>query len=225
MKRRAKGTRFFRAFNYINMKKITDIKQQVKNPTRVNIYLDNTFYCGLELETVMKNRLKKGMEIDEERLDEIQRESESARALDKALSFISRSKKTKKQVETYLAGKGYTEKTIESVVEKMKGYNFIDDGEYAEEYAAAYSKNKGKRLIASELKRKGVSDADMRAALENVVGESEAAENVARKYMKNKEKNRENTLKCYKYLLGKGFDYDTAKIIAEREGKNEDDSF
>ncbi len=225
MKRRAKGTRFFRAFNYINMKKITDIKQQVKNPTRVNIYLDNTFYCGLELETVMKNRLKKGMEIDEERLDEIQRESESARALDKALSFISRSKKTKKQVETYLAGKGYTEKTIESVVEKMKGYNFIDDGEYAEEYAAAYSKNKGKRLIALELKRKGVSDADMRAALENVVGESEAAENVARKYMKNKEKNRENTLKCYKYLLGKGFDYDTAKIIAEREGKNEDDSF
>ncbi len=207
------------------MKKITDIKQQVKNPTRVNIYLDNTFYCGLELETVMKNRLKKGMEIDEERLDELQRESESARALDKALSFISRSKKTKKQVETYLAGKGYTEKTIESVVEKMKGYNFIDDGEYAEEYAAAYSKNKGKRLIALELKRKGVSDADMRAALENVGDESEAAENVARKYMKNKEKNRENTLKCYKYLLGKGFDYDTAKIIAEREGKNEDDSF
>ena len=54
------------------MKKITDIKPQVKNPTRCNIYLDNAFYCGLELETIMKNRLKIGTEIAEERLNEIQ---------------------------------------------------------------------------------------------------------------------------------------------------------
>ena len=207
------------------MKKITDIKPQIKTPTRVNIYLDNSFYCGLELETLMKNRLKIGMEIEEERLDEIQKESEASRAFDRALNFISRSKKTRKQVKTYLAGKGYTEKTIDFVIEKMEGYAFINDGEYAEEYAAAYSKNKGKRLIALELKQKGVSEKDMKVALENVGDESENAAAVARKYMKNKEKSRENTLKCYKYLLSKGFDYDTAKEVAEREGKNEDDSF
>ena len=75
------------------MKKITDIKPQVKNPTRCNIYLDNAFYCGLELETIMKNRLKIGTEIAEERLNEIQTESESLRALDKALNFISLSRR------------------------------------------------------------------------------------------------------------------------------------
>lgn len=42
------------------MNKITDIKPQVKTPTRCNIYLDNVFYCGLELETVMRYRLKIG---------------------------------------------------------------------------------------------------------------------------------------------------------------------
>ena len=84
------------------MKKITDIKPQVKTPTRCNVYLDNAFYCGLELETVMRHRLKIGDEISPGRLDEIQAESESLRALDKALGFISRSQKTKKQVADYL---------------------------------------------------------------------------------------------------------------------------
>ena len=45
------------------MKKITDIKPPVKNKTRCSIFLDNAYYCGLELETVMRNRLKIGTEI------------------------------------------------------------------------------------------------------------------------------------------------------------------
>ena len=136
------------------MKKITDVKPQVKTPTRCNIYLDNAFYCGLELETVMRHRLKIGDEISPGRLDEIQAESESLRALDKALGFISRSQKTKKQVADYLVRKGYTEKTIEVVLGKMSAYKFVNDQNYSNEYFRQASKYKGKRLIYSELKRK-----------------------------------------------------------------------
>ena len=100
------------------MNKITDIKPQVKTPTRCNIYLDNAFYCGLELETVMRYRLKIGTEIEKEKLDEIQADSEKSRAFDKALNFISRSKKTEKQVRDYLTTKGYLDKTIDGVIEK-----------------------------------------------------------------------------------------------------------
>ena len=78
------------------MKTVTDIKPQVKKPTRCNVYLDNVFYCGLELETVMKYRLKIGMQIEPSELDEIQCDSERIKAMDKALSFVSVSKKTKK---------------------------------------------------------------------------------------------------------------------------------
>ena len=56
------------------MKKITDLKPQIKKPTRYNVYLDNVFYCGLELETIMKHRLKIGMDVDEEFLENIQLE-------------------------------------------------------------------------------------------------------------------------------------------------------
>lgn len=207
------------------MNKITDIKPQVKNPTRCNVYLDNAFYCGLELETVMRYRLKAGDDIEKERLDEIQSDSETARAFDKALSFISLSKKTKKQVRDYLTKKGYTDKTIDCALEKMQSYAFIDDEDYARDYARSVSANKGKRLIALELKRKGVSDADASAALDEFGDELPSATAVAEKYAKNKKKNRENLLKCYKYLLSKGFSYDTAKQAADEIFKYEDDNF
>ena len=207
------------------MNKITDIKPQVKNPTRCNVYLDNAFYCGLELETVMRYRLKAGDDIEKERLDEIQSDSETARAFDKALSFISLSKKTKNQVRDYLTKKGYTDKTIDRALEKMQSYAFIDDEDYARDYARSVSANKGKRLIALELKRKGVSDADASAALDELGDELPSATAVAENYAKNNEKTRENLLKCYKYLLSKGFSYDTAKQAADEIFRYEDDNF
>lgn len=198
------------------MKKITDIKPPVKNKTRCSIFLDNAYYCGLELETVMRNRLKIGTEIDEDRLEEIQEVSERSRALDKALGFIARSKKTEKQIEEYLAGKGYLPATIDYAKNKLKEYNFVSDSDYAEDYVGTYSRNKGKRLLKLELLHKGVSEKDMETALDNLNDESENAARVAGKYMRGKDRTRENAAKCYRYLVSKGFDYDTAKTVSEK---------
>lgn len=198
------------------MKKITDIKPPVKNKTRCSIFLDNAYYCGLELETVMRNRLKIETEIDEDRLEEIQEESERSRALDKALGFIARSKKTEKQIEEYLAGKGYLPATIDYAKNKLKEYNFVSDSDYAEDYVGTYSRNKGKRLLKLELLHKGVSEKDMETALDNLNDESENAARVAGKYMRGKDRTRENAAKCYRYLVSKGFDYDTAKTVSEK---------
>ena len=49
--------------------KITKIEIQKKNKNRVNLYLDEEFYCGLSLETIMKNHLKEGFEINENQIE------------------------------------------------------------------------------------------------------------------------------------------------------------
>lgn len=205
------------------MKTITDIKPQIKNKTRCSIFLDNAYYCGLELETVMRNRLKIGMGIDEDSLEKIQKESERSRALDKALGFIARSKKTEKQIGEYLAGKGYLPATIAYMMNKLKEYNFVSDSDYAEDYVGAHSANKGKRLLKLELIRKGVSEKDMGTALDSLKDESENAARVAEKYMRGKDRTRENAAKCYRYLVSKGFDYDTAKATSENYRADSDD--
>ena len=207
------------------MKKITDIKPQAKTPTRCNIYLDNTFYCGLELETVMKNRLKIGQEITLEKLDEIQAESELIKATEKALNLLAKSQKSTKQVRDYLTQKGYTDSTVEKVIEKLLGYKYLSDGEYASQYACSQSKNKGKKLIGLELKKRGISEEDISEAIEKVGDQTEVAVKIAEKYLKNKQKDRVNTYKCYKYLLSKGFDYEVAKVAAQKVGSFEDDLF
>ena len=140
-------------------------------------------------------------------------------------NFLSNRAKTKKQVKEYLQKKGYTEKTVSAVMEKLIEYKYVSDENYAEDYVRVYSSKKGKRLIAMELKQRGVLEDDMRLALDSIENEEESALKIAEKYIKNKEKSRENLLKCYKYLISKGFDYDLAKQTVERIKTDEDDLF
>lgn len=83
------------------MAQITAITPQVKDKERVNVYVDGRFYCGMRLETVMASRLKVGDEIAPERLDEIQEENERAQALDKAMTHLSATMKTEKQMRDF----------------------------------------------------------------------------------------------------------------------------
>ena len=89
------------------MNEITAIMPQVKDKRRCNIYVDGRFCCGLTLEATVKNRLKVGQTIDPVRLAEIQLESEKNTALDKALTHVSATRKTEKQVREFLEKKGY----------------------------------------------------------------------------------------------------------------------
>ena len=193
------------------MNEITAITPQIKDKRRCNIYLDGRFCCGLTIEAAMKYRLKVGVCVSPEKLSEMQLESEKNTALDKALTHISASQKTEREIKEYLTKKGYLSAVVEYVLEKMRSYGFVDDGSYAKAYAESAIKKKGKRLIELELKRKGISDDAIDVATEDLVGEEETAKKIAEKYMRGKTMDKINLQKTYRYLLSKGFDYETAK--------------
>ena len=198
------------------MKKITDIREQLKNKKRVSVYLDGEFYCGLDLISALKYRLKVGEFIDESRLVKIQYEAELQACFDRALNFISASVKTQKQIQDKLKKLGYLDEIIEKVIEKLKSYGYVSDSDYARRFTNTYKSTKGKRLIKLELQKKGVKDIDAQTALNEIESQQDACDTLADKYLKNKEKDKKNILKCYKYLLSKGFDYDEAKQAVDR---------
>ncbi|MBQ8319271.1 MAG: RecX family transcriptional regulator [Clostridia bacterium] len=195
------------------MSEITSITPQVKDKTRCNIFVDGRFCCGMKLEVVVKNRLKVGQTVSAEELSKLQLESEKRVALDKALTHISSSAKTEKQIAEYLAGKGYLPAVVDYVLEKMRGYDFVNDAAYAKKYVEEKSKSKGKLLLKMELRGKGVSEADAERALLGVDGEDQlaAASRILEKYLRGKELDTATLQKGYRYLLSKGFDYDVAK--------------
>ncbi len=188
-----------------------------------NLYLDGCFYCGLRLETIVENRLKVGMQIEEAQIDQMQIDSEYTHALDRAMTYLSGSAKTKKQVRDYLVKKGYTQMLIDRVLEKLEDYRFLNDELYAERYAEITRGSKGKYLIARELKAKGVDEKTTRKVLEEFSDDEQGAMRIAQKALAGKEINRESLSKIYRRLLSKGFGYDTCDRIISKLKNGEEE--
>jgi len=202
---------------------ITGISPQVKDKTRCNIEVDGRFYCGMKLETVVVNRLKAGSIVTEEQLSHLQLESEKTTALDQALRHISASMKTEKEIRDFLKRKGYLQDVSDAVINRMKELRFLDDGAYAKAYCESAGSRKGKRLIAVELKRRGVSDELIEEALLSLTDEQDSARRTLEKYMRGKTPDKKTLAKAYAYLIGKGYDYDTVRSAIEFSEASDED--
>ncbi len=205
------------------MSKITSVEPQVKDKTRVNIYVDGRFYCGMKLETAIKFHLKSGMEVDEASLDEIQLESEKSEALDRAFEHLSASVKTEKQMRDYLVKKGYVPSVVEYCMEKLRYYGYVNDEEYCRAYVSGTS-GKGRRALVAALKKRGADERAIEESLSDYEDDEEEMLAVLRKYMRGKTCDRQGMYKAYKYLVSKGYGYDAAKQAAERYGNENDTS-
>ena len=199
------------------MSEITSIEPQVKDKNRCNVYIDGRFYCGIKLEVAIKYHLKAGMHIDKEKLDEIQLETEKSQAVDKAMTHLSATMKTERQMYDFLVKKGYTQAVIDYVLEKLNYYKFIDDFAYCRAYINSVN-GKGRRAIEADLiKRKAKREA-IDSVLQEFEEDADEAYAVLQKYLRGKEINKANILKGCKYLLSKGYGYDTAQSVMEKFG-------
>ena len=197
------------------MSTITYIEPQVTDKTRCSIFIDGRFYCGIKLEVAVKYRLKAGMVIDKAQLDIIQLETEKAQAVDKALTHISASPKTRKQIRDFLIKKGYVDAVIDYVFERLDYYGYADDRQYCKMYVESVS-GKSKRAIEVELLKRGIDRDVIEEELSDLSDDEEEVLTLLKKYLKGKEFSKENVYKGCRYLISKGYDYDTVKAASER---------
>jgi regulatory protein len=115
------------------MSVITKIEDQ-KNKKRVNIFVDDAFFCGLLKETAVIFKLKVGKEIDETVLKEAVFSSEVKSAFDKASDYLGLRMHTKKELFNKLLKKGYEKDVIEQAIKKLEEYHYVDDGLFAKQF-------------------------------------------------------------------------------------------
>ncbi len=199
---------------------ITEMSVQKNNKKRCNVYVDNEFFCGMSVETAVKNRIKVGQEVDAKQLEQLVLESEKHEALIKATDYISKNLKTKRQVKEYLIKKGYSEQVAWYCIDKLKEYNYIDDSEYSRRYIESVSKRQGRRLTEYKLMMKGVRKEDIESAyLDTEDCGNKSAKQLAKKHLGSKPITKENLAKTYRYLIGKGFTYEQAMYaLADYQG-------
>lgn len=186
------------------MCKITNIIKYNKN--KHSIFLDGSFFCVLNDETIIKEKIFINKTISKQNLEKIQLENEKIDALNKCLKLLA-VPKTKKQIIDHLYLKGYSNLTVNHCINKLEEYGYINDENFAKLYLESYKNKKGKRLLEFELKTKGVSEEIITNVFKNFFSSKEAIENIAKKYLKNKEKNISTAKKLSQHLLMKGFTF------------------
>ena len=200
------------------MNTVTKVEVQKRDKSRVNLYLDNSFCCSILLETCIKNNIKVGTIITAERLAEIQAQSEKETAYTKVLKLISTRFKTQKEVEMYLREKGYLPATIYYVISKLNEYHMIDDRQFAINFANTHKTTFGKLKIKNNLLMRGVSESIIDEILDSDdFDQTQEIQKLAEKYMKSKTDTSENYVKLFKYLIGKGFEYEKIKSALKKE--------
>lgn len=205
------------------MSVITKIETQ-KNKSRVNIFVDDSFFCGLNKETAFLFGLKENKEIDENKLKIAIFESEVKTAFEKALDYLSRRMNTKKEIFDKLIKKGYSKEVVESAIKKLEEYHYIDDNLFAKQFVQA-NKSLSKKVIKLKMQQKGISSDIVLENIENISSEDEYLQctRQAEKYLKSRKINSFQDLqKMQASLARKGFDFDTIKSVTKSMTNNLD---
>jgi regulatory protein len=137
---------------------ITKIERQEKRK-RYNIYVDYQYKFSVDEDILIKYRLLKEREILPQEIEEIIISDEFNKMYNRAIRYIGFKSRTEKEVYDYLKNKEYPNELILRVLESLKEANFLNDAFYAENYVKEriLLNPKGKKLLAYELKLKGVT--------------------------------------------------------------------
>ena len=208
------------------MGKITEITRQKKKETRVSIFMDGEFVCGLDELTFAQSRISVGDEMEVDELMEICRESEKRTAFDKAVKYISYRQRTKKEVREHLKGKGYLPQSISYALDKLGEYCYIDDYRFCREFVAVYASRVGVKKMRMDMTRLGADKNAIDDALSQIEEQEDAAYKTAQKYART-HKNF-NAMKLKAYLYSRGFNgedisYATKRIVEELAIDSDDD--
>lgn len=201
--------------------KISKVEVQKNHNDRVSLFVDDTYFASMYLDTAVKHGIKKDLEIDEEVLKNYIIESEKHLAFDKAVNYQNTAFKTKKQIRDYLNKKGYDKAVVDYVIEKMCEYGFLNDEKFADMYISAYDKKYGPNMLKTKLLQKGISKTIVDEKLKDYEVCDETIDKLLLKKLGSKPPTQDNLTKCMRFLSSRGYDYDNIKKAINKIKKGE----
>ena len=207
---------------------ITKIEVGKRNKERVNIYIDEEYAFSISAELIYKENIKVKDKIDVNSIKKLADEDNYIKCKNTALKTIERTYKSEKELAQKLALKGYDDHIINRTINFMKEYNLLNDNNYATMYVKDKSRNIGKKKIKYSLLQKGIDEEIIESELEKINNDEVKAivyEMALKKYKvfsKRENDNYKLTQKLYRFLMGKGYDYDLIKDVVKSIVKSED---
>lgn len=201
--------------------KITELKQGVRNPDRVNVYVNSKFAFSLDISQVVDFGIKIGREISEEELEEFKKASEFGKLYQRTLEWVLTRPRSEKECRDYLYKKIFEKKLdknyIDRIIAKLAEKNYLNDARFAEYYVENRFVKKGVSLkrLKMELMKKGVS----KEIIEEVLADTDRndTEELKKMILKKRSKYPDDE-KLTQYLCRQGFQYDLVREMIQSFG-------
>lgn len=206
----------------IYKQKITDLKQGVKNPNRVNVFVDGKFAFSLDVTQVVDFKIKVGKLLGPEELLEYQKASEFGKLYQRALEWVLVRPRSEKEAYDYLYKKVYEKKLdknyINNIFEKLKDRKYLDDFKFAEWYVENRFVKKGVsvRRLKMELMKKGIE----KSIIEEILSASERNDKDEILKIIAKKRAKYTDEKLIQYLCRQGFSFE---LVSELVRSSETD--
>ena len=208
--------------------RVTDIKEAVRDRNRVNIYIDDKFFCSLDISQVVDLRVKIGREFTAEELEELKRASDFGKFYARALEYTLMRPRSTQEIQDYLkrktldrkvrvknrktgeystqTKKGYDSSLVPLVLKRLDERGYLNDRRFAEIWVENRNVSKGTSVkkLRIELMQKGIDQAIIDEVLLES-GRDERAE--LRKIIARKAAKYPDQRKLAQYLLRQGFNY------------------
>lgn len=153
--------------------------------------------------------IQEGQELSSEQFEEIRQEILIKRARKRVMHLLEKMDRTESQLRTKLRQGYYPEDIIEDAVDYVKGYHYLDDLRYAQNYVRCHKDRKSRRMIQMQLMGKGISRELTEQAIEEEYGQGDETEQILNWVQKKKYSSQTADLKdkqrMYAFLMRKGF--------------------
>jgi regulatory protein len=193
---------------------ITALTVQVKNPERVNVFVDGAFACGLALSVA--SGLRVGQSISQTELEQLDHQDEIHRARDRVLRLLARRPYSSDEIARFLRRHRYGDDIIQNVLDDLTEAKLVDDDAFASYWIEQRDtfRPRSRLALRQELSQKGVDREVIAEALSDL-DEPEAARRVAQKQARRWKglPEEEWRTKLTRYLLRQGYPYDVVKEV------------
>ena len=199
------------------MRKITAIEGQKRTPNRVNIHLDGEFAFGLA--RIVAAWLRVGQELSEEKIEQLIAEDARERAFQQAMLFLSYRVRSESEIRRNLLKHEIPEAVIEQTLERLRQGGLANDDQFARTWVENRSafRPRSRRMMAMELRQKGLDDEAIESAIESVDDEASAYGAAQKKSprLKGLEWN-DFRRKLSEFLARRGFSYSVIAPVVNR---------
>ena len=199
-------------------KTITAIKVQKRDKQRVNIYVDGEFTFGVS--RIVAAWLQVGQTLTDEKISQLRSEELDEVAYRRALKIISYRNRSVSEVRQHLRKKQISDEIIDHVVYRLDQNGLLDDNQFANLWVENRNefRPRSHRMLAIELRKKGIGEDIITQVLENTTADEELAYNAAQKQVR-----RYRTLdwqdfrrKLGSFLARRGFSYETVNLTVHQ---------